>query len=187
MRTTLYRLVVLVILVLCAGPALAQMKMRQAVNQPVPTDKGVWDGTYFHVNRDAQMGLWVRTVDGAPVFRLQYFGVGTNEQFATEWDGHSDYTVKGAPGRFDLVVEEGDAVSARGRWSWVLEFADSGRTEEGQVKIYRTGDGRQLVFDFQEFMRTIRRGDQVNHYPAPQVLTFRKISKRELLWDELPF
>ena len=180
---------------LAAMPASAQSERetfhplfgRSDVAIPLPTDDGVWGGTWFYVNRDIRMALWIRPGEDHPKVKVQFLRSGLHERFTTDWDGHVEFKAEGAPGIFTLGVTDGDDNRISATWDWDLQFADSGRTEKGTVQIYRTGDGRLMVFMFEDVERKIRRGQRFQEYPLNQVWTFRKASKREVLWDELPF
>jgi hypothetical protein len=43
------------------------------------------------------------------------------------------------------------------------------------------------LMDFQNYEKTITRGGQDQTSKVPVAWTWIKVSKRELLWDELPF
>jgi hypothetical protein len=154
---------------------------------PKPTDAGEWDGTWWYVNRDARMAIWLRTVDGLPELKFQFMSLSAPEGFATDWNAHSEYETRNAAGLFDLQIDERDANTIKGTWNWTLDTDDSARRQRGEVTIFRTGSGRQLVVYFNRFEFSIGRKDQEKWQPARQSWTFRKASKRLVLWDELPF
>ena len=52
---------------------------------------------------------------------------------------------------------------------------------------YRTGYGRSLLMDFQNYKKIITRNGRNQILHGPVIWTWVKVSKRELLWDELPF
>jgi hypothetical protein len=88
---------------------------------------------------------------------------------------------------FELKLANADATKLTGAWFWDLEIGDSARKEKADVVVYRTGYGRTLQMDFNNYEKTIRRSgvDQMARVPTSWAWT--KISKRELLWAELPF
>jgi hypothetical protein len=152
------------------------------------TDRGVWDGTWFYTNRDFRMVLWLRTDQGAPTAKLQFLSTTVPpESFATDWRGEASYTLQKGVGKFLFELTDKDANTIRGNWNWDLDLGDSSRIELGRFTIYRGGDGRLLVVKFEDFERIHRRGEDYEHYPSQHVMTFRKISKRQVLWDEIPF
>jgi hypothetical protein len=61
------------------------------------------------------------------------------------------------------------------------------RTDTSDINIYRAGRGRQMVFHFHNYKRTIKRGDQISSQRLDQAWTFLKASKRLARWEELPF
>lgn len=179
------------VMLLTAGPLMAQRETfgRAKLEIPGAVAEGTWDGTWYHVSRDYRVALWMRTAaNGRPELKLQYLRVGSPaEQFTTDWSGRAEYEVQRAPATFSLTLTEGDQDGLRGDWFWDLQFAASGRTEEGVVTIYRGGDGRKLVFLFDPWERRLRRGDEVQTISTGMTWTFIKASKRQVLWDELPF
>jgi hypothetical protein len=191
MRVPFRAIVCLLPLLLGAAPLVAAPGDfgRQKLEIPGAVEDGVWDGTWYHVSRDHRVALWMRTTDdGRPELRLRYLRMGSPaEQFDTNWAGRVEYDVQGAPAEFALTLTEGDKDGLRADWFWDLQFASSGRTEEGVVTIYRSGDGRKLVFLFDPWERRLRRGEQVQAIPQSMTWTFIKASKRLVLWDELPF
>jgi len=161
---------------------------RTKLEIPGSTNEGNWDGTWVYTSRDYRAALWMRSNEGGlPEYRIHVMRTGPQEQFVTDWQGQATYDVKGAPGKFSLTLDYGDADQLAGRVFWNLEFADSGRTDEGNVAIYRTGDGRYLVLHFRDCERKIRRGAETRSMPFDQIWSFRKVSKRLVTWDELPF
>jgi hypothetical protein len=161
---------------------------RSVVVVPDRTDQGSWDGTWVYANRDAKYALWLRTnAEGRPEARLKYQSISSPETFETGWDGKASYALAGMPVTFALTFERADAVVLVGSWNWDAEFGDSARTEVGTFEAFRSGDGRSMVLRFKSYARTVRRKDKVRTAEALPVWTFRKVSKREALWDELPF
>jgi hypothetical protein len=160
---------------------------RAAVIVPERSDAGDWDGTWVFVTRDARYALWLRTEEGKVRTRLRFQSVSTPEAFETGWDGNATYTLAGYPVTFALGLDAADAKTLAGRWAWDAEFPDSARKETGTFEAFRSGDGRSLVLRFKSFERTVRRRDDVRTYRTLPVWTFRKVSKREVLWDEIPF
>jgi hypothetical protein len=161
---------------------------RAVVIVPDRTDEGTWDGTWVFATRDAKYALWLRTGEsGKPEARLRYQSTSNPEKFETGWDGKASYALSGAPVTFHLNLESGDLRSLAGTWDWDVEFPDSARKETGRFEAFRSGDGRSLVLRFTSYQKSVRRKDKVRTTEALPLWTFRKVSKREALWDELPF
>lgn len=161
---------------------------RSAVNTPEPTDAGSWDGTWYYISRDQKMALWIRTTDGKPELQLQYFGFAMAENFVTDWNCHAEYEVKNLyPGRFDMHITERDENSIKGSLDWVLTIGDTTRSEKGDFIMYRAGVGRSIVIKFDNYARTESMGTERKSWRPQQAWTFRKASKRLVLWEELPF
>jgi hypothetical protein len=154
---------------------------------PDRTSEGNWDGTWVFATRDAKYALWLRTTRGRTQARLRYQSISSPETFETDWDGKVTYALAGMPVTFALTFERADPLLLEGTWDWNAEFADSARKESGAFEAFRSGDGRSLVFRFKSFQRTVRRKENVRTTEALPVWTFRKVSKRQALWDELPF
>lgn len=153
---------------------------------PVASSEGVWDGTWIYVNRDRQIALWFKTEGGAPKVKLRYLDLSSGEGFETDWEGKSEYEVRQSKGRFSLGPTRRDAARIEGHWDWVLEAGKGARIEVGDYHMYRTGDGRYLAMNFEELERTVH-GSNDRVYTGSVSLTFIKVSKRLVLWDELPF
>jgi len=152
------------------------------------TDRGFWQGAWFYSNRDMRMVLWLRDEEGTISARLQLV---TNtippESFETDWDGAGSYNLQRGKGTFRLELASADENTITGTWKWDLDLIDSARLENGHFTMYRGGDGRMLVMNFDEFERVYRRGSKYEHYPSKHTMTFRKISNRLVQWDEIPF
>jgi hypothetical protein len=141
----------------------------------------------MYVNRDGRFVLWARVKDGVPQVKLQYQSLADPEAFETDWDGKALYYLAGIPVTFELKLGESTPDRIVGTWSWVVEVGGSGRRETADIVIYRTGYGRTLLMDFQNYQLTITKAGK-NMITKPAVVwTWIKISKRELLWDEMPF
>jgi hypothetical protein len=177
------------LLTLPAGPApraqAPPSPFRGDLKLPDKNDLGNWDGTWFYVSRDYRMVLWLRTVDGAPQLKLQYMSLASPEGFATDWNGQAEYRVKNTTATFAMAISEGQADEIHGTWDWVLEFGNSSREEHATFRIYRSGDGRSLVVQFEDFSRRVRTGEQVKEYRTELAWTFRKVSKRLVRWEEI--
>jgi hypothetical protein len=152
-----------------------------------PTDAGTFDGTWMYVNRDSRFALWVRTKDGRRQVKVQYQSLAGPEAFETDWDGKADYFMAGNPVSFELRLADGDASKLKGAWSWDLKIGNSARVEKSEIVLYRTGYGRTMQMDFVNFERTLRRNGVDQTARIPTSWSWTKVSKRELLWAELPF
>ena len=162
---------------------------RTAMYAGDPTTAGDWAGTWMYVWRDGRMALWLRTgADGAPEGRLQYQSTAGPETFETDWKGKATYYLSGQPATFEMRFARRERDEITGRWDWRVEFADSGRSETGDFRIYRVGNGRLLAFEFQKgYEKGVRRGINVSKSVVPPVVNFVKASRRIVLWDELPW
>jgi hypothetical protein len=160
---------------------------RVVITKADPTTAGSFDGTWMYLNRDARYALWIRTKDGVRQVKLQYQSLASPEAFETDWDGKAQYYLSGHPVTFELKVGKNSGEQILGTWSWTLQIDQSGRRESADLVIYRTGYGRTLLMDFQNYQKTVTRNGRNSIMKAPMNWTWNKVSKRELLWDELPF
>jgi len=160
---------------------------RQLLKKADPTTAGSFDGTWMYVNRDMRWALWARTKDGVPQVRLQFQSLANPEAFETDWDGKAVYYLAGTPVSFELKLGAANADQILGTWSWTLKLEGTGRVETADIVIHRTGYGRTLLLDFQNYQKIITKGGKDQVVRMPVAWTWTKLSKRELLWDELPF
>jgi len=160
---------------------------RVLIHRDDPTTNGSFEGTWWYINRDSRFAIWIRMKDGVPQVKLQYQSLANPEAFETDWDGKALYYLGERPVTFELKLTERTADRIQGKWSWVLDGGIAQRRETADVVIYRTGFGRALQIDFQNFERVIYTGVKNKIMRTPMVWSFDKTSKRELLWDELPF
>jgi hypothetical protein len=93
----------------------------------------------------------------------------------------------GKPASFALTLASAEPDAIAGHWDWELSTGSSARHETAGVTLQRTGYGRTLQMDFKDYQRTISSGPKGNLLKAPMTWTWIKVSKRELLWDELPW
>lgn len=182
-------LLLLAVVLGLSGSVSAQVSRpgRSSVIAPERNDAGSWDGTYWYVNRDYRAAMWMRTTDGLPEIRLKLVAFGSPEEFETGWDCEASYEVPDGHGEFALSINERDANTIKGSWTWNLQVGASVRKQIGEVTIYRAGQGREVVMLFDPFKFHIGPADQERWIDVDQVWTFRKSSKRMIRWEELPF
>jgi hypothetical protein len=168
-------------------PEMTPIPGKIAVMTPEPVSMGSFGGTWLYVNRDGRFALWVRTENGATRARVQFQSIVTPESFESDWNGEANYFVAGAPVRFEQKIARADSQRMDGTWFWNLDAGTTGRKEESGLVFQRTGTGRMLAMEFTSFRRTFRKAGENKVVQMPQVWTWTKVSKRELLWDELPF
>ena len=160
---------------------------RQLVHKDDLTTAGTFEGTWMYVNRDARFVLWSRMKDGVPQVKLQYQSLANPEAFETDWDAKALYYLGDKPVTFSLALDLRTKDRLEGKWSWVLDGGLGQRKETADIVIFRTGYGRTLQMDFQNFERLVIGGGKNRIMRMPVMWTWTKIGKRELLWDELPF
>lgn len=148
---------------------------------------GTWDGTWMYVNRHHRFALWLRTDGARPEAKLRYQSMGSAESFITDWSGYVEYAEKKGEGVFSFRIDRADDDLIVGDWYWHLEFPTTYRTESSPVRVFRLGDGRMLRIEFPQFVRVVFQRGQRAENRVSTAWTFRKVSRRHLLWDELPF
>jgi len=180
---------VLVAIAACL-PAAAQTDSllygRLGVEAPERSDAGDWYGTWYYASRTRKMVLWIRETDGLPEVKLRLQDkTAPALSFTTDWTSQVNYNASGKAGEFALRFEHRDENTISGRWAWQIRSSDGTRDEAAQFTMYRAGYGRQLVVQFADLERKEFHG-QVEKLPE-LIWTFRKASRREVLWSELPF
>ena len=160
---------------------------RMGLGLPEPTASGEWEGTWVYISRDVRLALWMKEDEGKPIVKLRFEGtLRTTEIFETDWTGKARYFVQDHPGIFEFTLEETGPDMIQADWDWVLDMRGSSRSEKSDIEMYRAGDGRRLVMFFKNFKRTINSGGTEKVHDFPQSWTFRKLSRRLVLWEELP-
>jgi hypothetical protein len=152
-----------------------------------PVNEGTFDGTWMYVNRDAHFAMWIKTEGGKPQMRIQYQSIATPEAFETDWSGKSNYYLSGNPVTFEFKLGESDTNRITGSWLWDFETDLHGRKETADIVLQRTGFGRTMLMAFNNFEKTMRRNGDARVFKLPVAWNWTKISKRELLWNELPW
>jgi hypothetical protein len=172
-----------------AGEAAAQYERfkTRSVRIPERTDAGSWDGTYWYVSRDLHVAMWIRTTEGIPEIRLQVLHLVGPEEFITDWNGEATYEARNGQGDFALRLGERDANVIKGSWTWNLRAGDSVRKQLGEVTLYRSGVGREVVMLFDPYKIYLGKIEGGHWRDVEQVWTFRKASTRLVRWEELPF
>lgn len=177
----------LVLLACAVAPAFAQgISGRKGFDLPPRTDAGDWAGTWYWVSRDAKLAVWIRLEEGRPELKLRYFNTARAESFETDWNVQADYRFQGQPGKFSFELTQRDDKTIRGNWFWELGQGELRRLETARVTLYRSGDGRAMVMNFEDLERSVG-GEAGAVLAYPQVWTLRKASNYERRWEELPF
>ena len=160
-----------------------------AYHVPEAVTKGNWSGSWALNSRDYQYALFFReAADGGVEAQVYYRNKARIETFRTDWSGAVDYKIGDLPGAFRIEFDEQDADRMTGRWFWKTPTQAGSRTEDGVFEMYRTIDGRSLTIHFTRFVRTDHgEGRPPLSRDLPAVWTFRKVSKRVVRSEELPF
>lgn len=154
---------------------------------PERTEDGIWDGTWFYNSVDAKIALWMRTRRGKVEARVRYQSGKASIGFETDWTGVAAYHAFEHPASFAIKFSKTGPGEIAGTWSWTTRLHASTRTENGSFTLFRARDGRTLVMEFKDYeLVTIRPTGSARATTSP-AWTFLKASKREALWDEIPF
>lgn len=190
-RRPLPSAVIALLVVALAAPALAQRHPeftgKVGVYVPEPTADGDWNGTWMYNSIEAKIALWMRTRRGKTEVRVKYEGGRGALGFETDWTGASSYFSNEQPSSFAMRFTKRSPSELEGTWNWITRLRSASRTENGTFTLFRAQDGRTLVMKFDQYeLATIRQG-KTTRTTTPPVWSFQKASKREALWDELPF
>ena len=186
-RVERFGLLALALSLTAAAPPTSRFPGRVSVYVPEPTQVGNWDGTWYYASVDAKMAIWMRTRRGTPEVKLRYQSGAKDLSFETDWEGKASYYAAEKPATFEIHITRGDSSEIEGRWLWDVQFGTSGRTENGTFTLFRAQDGRIMVLKFQDYELVVTRGGKTFRTDQPPIWAFTKASKRQVLWDELPF
>jgi hypothetical protein len=180
-------LVALTVSLATVVPAQGQNFGRTGIEAPESTEAGEWTGSYFYISARKQIALWAKVENGKPQLKLRVDEGPRGDNFTVDWNGVGEYTRGGRKGRFELKIDEADANLIVGSWRWHISLAESTRTETANFRIYRSGYGRQMVWDItdlkREFTGKFRGPPQLDHV----VWSFHKVSRGMASWAEFPF
>lgn len=168
-------------------PELSPDPGKAAVMMATPVTEGSFDGTWMYVNRDSHFAMWIKTEGGKARMRIQFQSITTPEAFETDWSGKSNYYLTGRPVTFEFKIGTSDAGKITGTWAWDMENDFTGRKETADIVLQRTGFGRTMVMAFNNYEKTLRKNGTARTFKLPVAWNWTKISKRELLWSELPW
>ena len=161
---------------------------RTKVATPEATDEGDFYGTWWFHSKDQKAALWIKEEDGVTKVKMQLLVLHTSESMATDWDGEAKYVHRGRTGRLAITFDETGDDLLSGSWNWELTRLDWKRLETADIKLYRTGGGRTMVAEFDNFDRTYEGGASSTTLDTKhQVWVFVKGSRRIARWEELPF
>lgn len=190
---------VLLVTLACAGalplesaadrrlPSKSSYPGQQGVFVPVRSDEGVWDGTWYYNSIECKIVIWLRTRRGKVEARARYQGLNRPIGFESDWKGTSAYYNAEQPSLFELKFSRTTPTDLDGTWKWDTRLANSSRNEAGTFTMFRALDGRTLVVEFKEYELVMISRDKTARITQAPTWTFIKASKREALWDELPF
>ncbi len=182
---------VTLIAVLGLTPSLGQTSSghsgQMGVYLPERTQEGDWDGTWYYTSVEMKMVLWLRTHKGKTAMKLKYESGQRPVTFETDWNGDASYYTAEKPATFQVHVTKSDPGQIEGTWFWETQYGRFPRIEQGTFVLFRALDGRTMMFKFTDFELSMSRQGQPYRSNLPPLWTFLKASKRQALWDEIPF
>ena len=183
--------VIILALLATAGSATAQMNSfygKTTIKTPERTDAGDWEGTWFFLSKVHRMVLWMRNQNGVPQIKFRFQGQGVNAQnFETDWNAVGEINVKGRTGVFAMEFDQRDENTISGRWAWDVVQNDAVLTDKAEFIMFRGGEGRQMIWKIQNEPRKTEARSAIKPGSGLLVWTFRKASRRVVLWSEIPF
>ncbi len=181
-----------------AALMLAAVALAVAADDPPPTTRGTFHGTWYRKEPGLKQALQFRRAAADPRrWEVRIYWV-TDEGFLldTQWQPHAEITYRGVPITFDVnVVPESsndDAIVVR--WSRRQEDKRARYSEEGDIRLYRKAEGRSMMWIQDPLVQeTVVKEPIAPYEDGPQRKSMRrswvlaKASKRLLQWDELPW
>ncbi len=181
-----------------AALMLATVALVLAADDPPPTTRGSFQGTWYRREPGLKQALQIRRAPSDPQhWEVRIYWV-TDEGFLldTKWQPHTEINYRGVPITFDVRVDpessNDDALLVT--WSRRQEDKRTRYSESGDVRIYRKGEGRSLVWIQDPLVQESVVKEPIAPYEdGPQKKSLRrawvlsKASKRLLQWDELPW
>jgi hypothetical protein len=160
----------------------------QAAREISAVSEGNWHGTWAYENRDQEFAFFFREENDQLFVRVYHRSRARQESFLTDWNGHAGYTWSGRDAVFDFKITRFDDTTIEGTWNWSTPMHSGQREEQATVRIYRYDDGRLMLAQFPDLLKTRRReGLPKQSREIPTTWSFRKVSKRIIRTEELPF
>ncbi len=150
--------------------------------------EGNWHGTWAYENRDQEFAFFFRQEGDRLSVRVFHRNRTRLESFLTDWNGHADYLVGSNGAVFDFTITRFDEDMIEGTWHWRTPLQTGFIEEKATVQLQRYEDGRLLIATFPDLLKTQSKEGQPDRSRAiPTTWSFRKVSKRVIRQEELPF
>lgn len=154
---------------------------------PTPTEQGIFTGTWFYIDRNMRFVFFIKEEDGIHKIKIRW-EMGNDESFETDWDGKCLYKFRGYDGIVNLEISNpNDRNNLKGKWKWQYLTDTVERVEQSEIEIYRSENGRKLVWLLPDFERIIKKGDNSRRYAYENMHILRKVSDRIIDWEDIPF
>jgi hypothetical protein len=180
---------------LLAALALAQTR----VVPPDETAAGGFEGTWYRIDPDNHQAVQFRRGPNGKGWEVRFYWQTTMDQFQidTNWRTRTEFAFKGYPGARVLDVDQKKSTPSRIliHYHRDQDGADKSHlTEEGDVLVYRAGEGRNLVWRQEPLRTKVKISEPIAPYEEDGANTeqqrlwiFMKASRRLIPWDEIPW
>lgn len=165
--------------------------------EPAKVSAGDFEGTWFRVQRGERQALQIRRAESGAYEINFYWWTNQGFEIDTDFAQKHEFAYRAFPGSLELVVDRDatsdDELVAR------FERKQAGArgsllTESGEVRIYRTGDGRKLVWLQDPMHVQITVAEPITPKETEGVARdesrkwiFRRVARRMVSWDEIPW
>jgi hypothetical protein len=186
------------LLALCAVAAASAAILAAGRNEvPAETSAGRFAGTWYRIEPGMKQVVQFRRGAG-DAWEIRFIWE-TRDEFRidTGWKPRLDFTFRGRAGSFELAFRS--APSSATRLVFHNRRDQEGMhgnhlVEEGDVALFRSGDGRILVWLQDPLATTIAVPDPIAPYEADgqrqeqqRLWVFMKAAHRLIEWDEIPW
>ena len=186
------------LLVLCALAAVScAVFAARRVEPPAATSDGRFEGTWYRLEPGMKQVVQLRR--GAnDAWEIRFIWESRDElRIDTGWKPRVEFTVRGMAGSFELALVQPRSDAPRLVCRYRLDQDGARKShliEEGDVALYRAGDGRSLVWLQDPLTTKVEIPDPIAPYEADgqheeqqRLWIFMKASNRVIEWDEIPW
>lgn len=165
---------------------------------PAETTAGKFEGTWYRVDPENRQAVQFRRSENGRGWDLRFYWRSADGfEIDTDWASRHTFTYKGFPGVLVLNVDPKLSNESRVTVHYRRDqdgASASHLTEEGDLILYRTGDGRLLVWLQDPLKIDTTVAEPIAPYEEDgakrdeqRLWQFGKVSKRLILWDEIPW
>jgi hypothetical protein len=170
---------------------------RPRVQVPAPTADGEFDGTWWRREPAHDQAVWLRRAASGGYEIRFYWKTDENFLVDTNWAEHTDFTFKGKPGVFEIAIDPRESTDDRLVARYLRRqqgVKDTQLLEEGELVLYRSAEGRNLVWMQERLRSHVTVAEPIAPYQEDEKLTessrmwiFQRAAKRLLALDEIPW